>query len=92
MELRINSLMTFAELQRSGRAEGGRWSSTAVPRPGLADSSIKSQRSVRCGQTRRALVSLYIQDIGENRTLIWLFGETRECREERQRRAQDEGV
>lgn len=81
MEQRINRLMTFAEVQCSGRAEGVRWGSTAVPcQACMVDSSIKSQRTALCRQTCCALVSQYNQDISENRTLVWCCRLTPECR------------
>lgn len=71
VEQRINKLMTFTEVQHSGGVGGERWGSTAVPSPGLDDSSIKSQRPALCRQTCRVLVAQYNQDFSENRTLVW---------------------
>lgn len=70
-EQRINKPMTFAEVQGFGRAEGERRGSTAVPSPGLDDSSIKSQRPVVCRQTCCVLVFQHNQEFSENRTLVW---------------------
>lgn len=46
-----------------------------LPAPGLHDSSIKSPRAAPCRQTDCALVCPYMQDIRENRTLVWTRGE-----------------
>lgn len=53
----FDKLMPFAGVQRSGGAERVRWSSTAVPSPGLDDSSIKSPRPAPVGQTCWALLT-----------------------------------
>lgn len=70
-EQRIYKLMTFAEVQWSGSAEGVRWGSTAVPSLGLDDSSIKSLRPALCRQTWCVLVFQYNQAFSENGALVW---------------------